>query len=89
MIGGPCGLHGASSRPAARSLRRYVVARFIHHKEKPPESAASNSNLMIVDQTAINAGFDLRRYAMKPTLAKLRIIMPMSRGERGHLPPVR
>jgi hypothetical protein len=30
---------------------------------------------MIVDQAAINAGFDLRRYAMKPTPAKPRSIM--------------
>jgi hypothetical protein len=33
-----------------------------------------NSNLMM-DQTAINAGFDFRRYAMKPMPAKPRIIM--------------
>lgn len=34
-----------------------------------------NSNLMILDQAAINAGFDLRRYVMKPTPAKPRSIM--------------
>ena len=33
-----------------------------------------NSTLMM-DQTNLNAGFDLRRYAMKPTPAKPRIIM--------------
>jgi hypothetical protein len=29
--------------------------------KKPPEGGFSNSNLMIVDQAAINAGFDFRR----------------------------
>jgi hypothetical protein len=32
-----------------------------HQKKKPPEGGLLNSNLMIVDQAAINAGFDLRR----------------------------
>jgi hypothetical protein len=35
----------------------------------------SNSTLMIVDQPAINAGFDFRRYAMKPRPKKPRIII--------------
>jgi hypothetical protein len=38
--------------------------------EKPPAKAAFNLALMIFDQAAINAGFDFRRYAMKPRPAK-------------------
>ena len=36
--------------------------------------ATHNSNLMIVDK-AVNFDFDFGRYAMKPTLAKLRGII--------------
>ena len=39
------------------------------HKQKPPEGGFRNS-IQIMDQTAINDGFDFRRYAMKPTPAK-------------------
>jgi hypothetical protein len=35
---------------------------------------------MIVDQAAINADLDLRRYAMKPRPAKLRIIIAQMEG---------
>jgi hypothetical protein len=44
-------------------------------KEKAARRRLFNSNLMIVDQTAINAGFEFRRYAMKPTPVKPRIII--------------
>jgi hypothetical protein len=44
-------------------------------KKKPPEGGFSISNPMIVDQAAIKAGLDFRRYAMKPTPAKSRIII--------------
>ena len=43
-------------------------------KEKVARRRLLNSILMM-DQTAINAGFDFRRYAMKPMPAKPRIIM--------------
>jgi hypothetical protein len=39
-------------------------------KSRP--KAALNSKLMIVDQATTNAGFDFRRQAMKPMLAKIR-----------------
>jgi cation diffusion facilitator CzcD-associated flavoprotein CzcO len=42
--------------------------------------AALNSNLLLADHAAINAGFDFRRYAMKPTPAKPRIIMAQVEG---------
>jgi len=35
--------------------------RGVCNQSEPPEGGSSNSNLMIVDQAAINAGFDLRR----------------------------
>ena len=44
-------------------------------KRKSRPKAALNSNLMIEDQAAINAGFDFRRYAMTPMPAKPRIII--------------
>ena len=34
-----------------------------------------NSNLLMADQAAINAGFEFRRYAIKPMPAKPRIII--------------
>jgi hypothetical protein len=40
-----------------------------HSKEKPLEGGF-NSNLMIADQAASNAGFDFRRNAMKPMPAR-------------------
>ena len=43
-------------------------------KKKPPEGRLLNSILMMA-QTAINAGFNLRRNAMKATPAKPMIIM--------------
>ena len=43
-------------------------------KKKPPEGGFSIQILMM-DQAAINAGFDFRRYAMKPMPAKPRIII--------------
>jgi hypothetical protein len=46
-------------------------------KKKPPEGGSINLNTLIVDQAAINAGFDLRGQAMKPMPANPRIIMPM------------
>jgi hypothetical protein len=39
------------------------------------KSRSKAAFLMIADQAAINTGFDFRRYAMKPTPAKPRIIM--------------
>ena len=50
-------------------------------RETPLEGGLLNSNLMIVDQAAINAGFDFRRWAMKPMPAKPRssIVMWMVR----------
>jgi hypothetical protein len=44
-------------------------------KEKAARRRLLNSNLMIVDHAAINAGFDFRRYAMKPTPINPRIII--------------
>ena len=38
-------------------------------KKSRPKAA---SKLMIVDQATTNAGFDFRRQAMKPMLAKIR-----------------
>jgi hypothetical protein len=49
-------------------------------KEKAARRRPLNSNLLIADQAAINAGFDFRRYAMKPTPAKPRIIMAQVEG---------
>ena len=43
-------------------------------KEKPPAGGFSNS-IVVMDQTAINAASDLRRYAMKPSPAKPKIII--------------
>jgi len=53
-------------------------------KKKPPEGG-SQFNLMIIDQAAINTGFDLRRYAIKPMPAKPRIIIAQVEGS-GMLP---
>jgi hypothetical protein len=39
------------------------------HPTKSRPKAALQFNLMLADQAAINAGFDFRRYAMKPTPA--------------------
>jgi hypothetical protein len=44
-------------------------------KEKAARKRLSNSNFLTVDRAAINAGFDLRRYAMTPRPAKPRIII--------------
>jgi hypothetical protein len=44
-------------------------------QRKAARRRLSISNLMIVDQAAINTGFDFRRYAMKPMPAKPRIII--------------
>jgi hypothetical protein len=49
-------------------------------QEKAARRRLLNSNLMIEDQAAINAGFDFRRYAMKPTPAKPRIIIAQVEG---------
>jgi hypothetical protein len=43
-------------------------------KKKPPEGGFLNS-ILTIDQANLNASFDLRRYAMKPTPAKPKIIM--------------
>jgi hypothetical protein len=45
------------------------------HVQKSRRRRLLNSNLLMVDHAAINAGFDLRRYAMLPMPAKPRIIM--------------
>lgn len=47
------------------------AAKFTAPKTNRPK-AGSQSDPMIVDQAAINAGFDFRRYAMKPMPAKPR-----------------
>jgi hypothetical protein len=44
-------------------------------KRKAARRRLSNSNLMILDQAAINAGFAFRRYAMNPTPAKPSIMI--------------
>lgn len=49
-------------------------------KEKLPEGVAPTSYRLIVDQAGINAGFDLRRYAMKPSPQKPKIIMAQVEG---------
>jgi hypothetical protein len=43
-------------------------------KKKPPEGS-SQSILMMVDQPAINTGFDFRRYAIKAVLLGPRIVV--------------
>jgi hypothetical protein len=48
-------------------------------KEKPPKGGSSIRR-MIVDHAAINADFDFRRNAMKPTPAKPRIIIAQVEG---------
>ena len=48
-------------------------------KRKAARRRLLNSNLMM-DQTNLNVGFDLRRYAMKPTPAKPRIIIAQVEG---------
>jgi hypothetical protein len=48
--------------------------------EKAARGRLLNSNAMMVDQAAINAGFDFRRYAMKPIPAKPRIITAQVEG---------
>jgi hypothetical protein len=50
------------------------MAMQIARKKRRPK-AASYSNPMIPDQAVINAGFDFRRYAIKPTPAKPRSII--------------
>jgi hypothetical protein len=49
-------------------------------KQESRLKAASNSNSMIVNQAASNAGFDLRRYAIKPRPATPRIIIAQVEG---------
>jgi hypothetical protein len=44
----------------------------VAYQKKNRPKAALNFNLMMVDQAAINAGFNFRRYAMKPIPAKPR-----------------
>lgn len=51
---------------------------FAQSKSRP--QAAFNSILIVVDQAAINACFDFRRYAMKPMPAKPRIIIAQVEG---------
>jgi hypothetical protein len=46
---------------------------FLLRKEKAARRRLFNSNLMIVDQAAINAGPDFRPYAIKPMPAKPKI----------------
>jgi hypothetical protein len=55
--------------------RRISIGPNLRPKEKAARRRLPNSNLMIADQAAINAGFDFRRYAMKPMPAKPRIII--------------
>ena len=59
IVGGLVGVKPGSRRP----------------NKSRPKAAFFNSNLMVVDQTAIDAGFDLRRYAIKPMPAKPRNII--------------
>jgi hypothetical protein len=46
-----------------------------YQKKKPPEGGSSIQTPDDLDQAAINAGLDFRRYAMKPTPAKPRTII--------------
>jgi hypothetical protein len=42
------------------SYKPIVQSRYWASTKKPPEGGFLNSNLMIADQAAINAGFDFR-----------------------------
>jgi hypothetical protein len=55
-------------------------------KEKAARRRLFNFRPMIADQAAINAGFDFRRYAMKPRPAKPRIIIAHVEGSGTELP---
>jgi hypothetical protein len=57
-----------------------VIADASRSKEKAARRRLLNSNLIIVDQAASNAGLDLRRYAMNPMPAKPRIIIAQVEG---------
>jgi hypothetical protein len=50
------------------------------HAKKSRPKAALNSRPMIVGQAVINAGFEFRRYAMKPTPPKPRSIIAQVEG---------
>jgi hypothetical protein len=53
---------GWTRRRFVRAACQTQTWRMLAHKEKmPPEGGFFNSLLMMVDQTAINAGFDFRR----------------------------
>src|SRR6266850_653215 len=65
-----------ASRPSheVRKVPTCDIERARRTKKSRPK-AASKENSIIADHAASNAGFDLRRYAMKPIPAKPRIIM--------------
>jgi hypothetical protein len=51
----------AANASACRFRAKAGVVDISHVKKKPLEGGFSNSNPMIVDQVAINIGFDFRR----------------------------
>jgi hypothetical protein len=61
-----------------RKVPNPEMADAVRTKEKAARRRLLNS--MIVDQAAINAGFDLRRYAIKLMPAKPRIIIAQVEG---------
>ena len=65
---------GARDGSSARSLTTAPCSVLHSSQTKAARRRLLNSILMM-DQTNLNAGFDLRRYAMKPTPAKPRTIM--------------
>nr|WP_244608374.1 hypothetical protein [Bradyrhizobium algeriense] len=66
------------TRPSAGLMRSGVARLGRLAKEKGRPMAALNS--MTVDQAAINAAFDFRRYAVKPMPAKPRTSMAQVEG---------
>jgi hypothetical protein len=63
---------GASLRWGRFGDQRPYCARLGKNKSRPK---AANSNPMIADQAAINAGSDFRRYVVAPMPAKPRIVI--------------
>jgi hypothetical protein len=64
----------------SRLLQQNLPTTVIVLQRKSRPKAALNSNLLIVDQAAINARFDFRRYAIAPMPAKPRIIIAQVEG---------
>jgi hypothetical protein len=54
-----------------RSLTGDKIGSIIVRRRKSHPKAALNLNLLTVDHAKRNAGFDFRRYAMKPTSANM------------------